>query len=102
MVLAMKLGLHTAQADITAAFVHAQLDYNEHIFVHQPPGFQRGHDVLSLNRSVYDLRQAPRYSFHHLKCHMVPLMVLSTPPFVSAVLILQICPFFKMTGAHLA
>eukprot|EP00804_Cyclotella_cryptica_P008406 CCRYP_003924-RA/>CCRYP_003924-RA protein AED:0.27 eAED:0.27 QI:0/0/0/1/0/0/2/0/265 len=45
MVLLTKLGLHTAQADITAAFVHEELDPDEHIFVHQPPGFRRGHDL---------------------------------------------------------
>ena len=71
MVLSTKLGLRTAQADVTAAFVHAALDPDEHIFVHQPPGFRRGNDlVLSLNRSVYGLRQAPRYFFQHLKRHM--------------------------------
>jgi len=64
MVLSTKLGLRTAQTDITAAFVHAELDSDEHIFVHQPPCFQLGHDlVLSLNCSVYGLRQAPTTSF---------------------------------------
>jgi len=59
-VLSTKLGLCTAQADITAAFVHAELNPNEHIFVHQSAGFQHGHDlVLSLNRPVYGLCQAP-------------------------------------------
>eukprot|EP00804_Cyclotella_cryptica_P013417 CCRYP_005165-RG/>CCRYP_005165-RG protein AED:0.32 eAED:0.32 QI:0/-1/0/1/-1/1/1/0/434 len=71
MVLSTKLGLRTAQADVTAAFVHAELDPDEHIFVHQPPGFRRGNDlVLSLNRSVYGLCQAPRYFLQHLKRHM--------------------------------
>eukprot|EP00804_Cyclotella_cryptica_P010190 CCRYP_013816-RA/>CCRYP_013816-RA protein AED:0.47 eAED:0.47 QI:0/-1/0/1/-1/0/1/0/117 len=61
LLLSTKLGLHPAQANITAAFVHSELDLDEHIFVHRPPGFCRGHDlVLSLNRSVYGLCQAPR------------------------------------------
>ncbi|KAL7474206.1 hypothetical protein ACHAW6_000192 [Cyclotella cf. meneghiniana] len=71
MVLSTKLGLRSAQADITAAFVHPKLGPDEHIFVHQPAGFQRGHNlVLSLNRSIYGLRQVPRYFFQHLKCNM--------------------------------
>jgi hypothetical protein len=67
MILSTKLGLCTAQADITAAFVHANLKPGEQIFVHQPPGFNRGGDmVLALNCSVYGLKQAPRYFWKHL------------------------------------
>lgn len=67
MTLSTKLGLHSVQADITAAFVHAPLKPGEQIFVHQPQGLNRGKDlVLSLSRSVYGLRQAPRYFFEHL------------------------------------
>lgn len=71
MALSIKLGLRSAQADITASFVHANLNPVEHIFVHQPAGFQCGQDlVLSLNRSVYGLCQASHYFFQHLKCRM--------------------------------
>ena len=67
MVLLTKLGSCTAQGDITAAFVHAELKPGEQIFVNQPQGFKRGDDlVLALNRSVYGLKQAPRYFFHYL------------------------------------
>lgn len=67
MILSTKLGLKTAQADITAAFVHADLQPNEHIYVHQPRGMVRGENlVLKLNKTVYGLKQAPRYFFKHL------------------------------------
>jgi hypothetical protein len=68
MILAANQNLVTAQADITAAFVHAELKPKEHIYVHQPAGFRRGSNmVLKLKKSVYGLRQAPRYFFEHLK-----------------------------------
>jgi hypothetical protein len=61
------LELVSAQADITAAFVHAELDKDEHIFVHQAAGFKRkGNLVYKLRRSVYGLRQSPRNFFHYL------------------------------------
>jgi hypothetical protein len=57
MVLAANRKLVTAQADITAAFVHAELGQDEHIYVHQPAGFRRGENmVLKLKKSVYGLR----------------------------------------------
>jgi hypothetical protein len=68
MILAANQRLVTAQANITAAFVHAELGPTEDIYVHQPAGFRRGHNmVLKLKKSVYGLRQAPRYFFNHLK-----------------------------------
>ena len=71
-ILAAKKGLVSAQADITAAFVHAELKPNEDIFVHQPAGFRRGENlVLKLKRSVYGLKQAPRYFFGYLTEHLV-------------------------------
>ncbi|KAL7474080.1 hypothetical protein ACHAW6_000074, partial [Cyclotella cf. meneghiniana] len=68
MVLSTKSGFCSAQADIITAFVHANLNPNEHIFIHQSAEFQCGQDlVLSLNHSVYGFFQAPRYFFQHLK-----------------------------------
>eukprot|EP00956_Cyclotella_meneghiniana_P006978 scaffold9391_cov39-Cyclotella_meneghiniana.AAC.11 len=59
--------MFTAQADITAAFVHAPLTENEHIYVEQPKGFVTDKNlVLKLNRSVYGIRQAPRNFFRYL------------------------------------
>jgi hypothetical protein len=42
MVLAAKLGLLSAQCNITAAFVHEGLPEHEEIDVHQPQGFYKG------------------------------------------------------------
>jgi hypothetical protein len=71
MILSTKLGLVSAQADITGAFVHADLKTTEHIYVRQPRGMSRGRDlVLKLNKSVYGLKQAPKYFFEHLTKRM--------------------------------
>eukprot|EP00804_Cyclotella_cryptica_P018088 CCRYP_017613-RA/>CCRYP_017613-RA protein AED:0.31 eAED:0.29 QI:0/0/0/1/0/0.5/2/0/495 len=56
MTLAAKLDLCSALADITAAFIHADLEPGEQIFVRQPTGFQQDGDlVLSLKHTVYRL-----------------------------------------------
>jgi hypothetical protein len=73
MILAAKKKLCTAQADITAAFVHAPLEEGKEIYVHQPQGRvygRPGEFVLKLNRSVYGIRQAPRNFFQYLVKHM--------------------------------
>lgn len=71
MILAANQELVMAQADITAAFVHADLPENEHIYVHQPAGFVRGQGlVLKLKKTVYGLKQAPRYFFQYLTKHL--------------------------------
>jgi histone deacetylase 1/2 len=71
MILSTKLGLKSAQADITAAFVHADLEEGEDIYVQQPKGMERGTGlVLKLKKSVYGLKQAPRYFFTHLSRKM--------------------------------
>eukprot|EP00956_Cyclotella_meneghiniana_P017550 scaffold28812_cov78-Cyclotella_meneghiniana.AAC.3 len=67
MILAAKQKMFTAQADIKAAFVHASLAENEHIYVEQPKGFVTDKDlVLKLNRSVYGICQVPRNFFQYL------------------------------------
>jgi hypothetical protein len=68
-ILAAKQKLCTAQADITAAFVHAPLEKDEEIFVEQPKGLvygEPGEYVLKLNKSVYGIKQAPRNFFKFL------------------------------------
>jgi hypothetical protein len=75
LILAAKLGLHLAQANITAAFVHARLKPTDEIYVRQPEGYKRygpnGEElVLKLKRAVYGLKQSPWYFFNHLKKHL--------------------------------
>ncbi|KAL7479650.1 LOW QUALITY PROTEIN: hypothetical protein ACHAW6_005379 [Cyclotella cf. meneghiniana] len=61
----------SAQADVMAAFVHAELGPDKQIFVHQPTDFQGGQNlVLSLKNFVYGLCQAHCYFFQHLKHHI--------------------------------
>jgi hypothetical protein len=69
------LGLKTAQADITAAFVHAELPPSKNVYIHQPRGFKvdpgDGHEyVLKLKKALYGLRQAPRHFFNYLSEHL--------------------------------
>ena len=69
------LDLKSAQADITAAFVHADLPPTEEVYVHQPRGFKvnmgDGHEyVLKLKKSLYGLKQAPRHFFQYLSKHL--------------------------------
>lgn len=56
MVLATCMNLFSAQADITAAFVHAPFGPDEHIYVCQPASFDCDGDlVLKLKKSIYGL-----------------------------------------------
>eukprot|EP00804_Cyclotella_cryptica_P001339 CCRYP_014116-RA/>CCRYP_014116-RA protein AED:0.21 eAED:0.11 QI:0/0/0/0.5/1/1/2/0/277 len=60
MVWATRMNLVSAQDDITAAFPHAPLGPDEHIYAGQHAGFQHDGDlVLKLKKSVYGLRQSP-------------------------------------------
>ena len=72
MVLAAKLQLISTQCDITAAFLHAELPPGEEVYVHQPRGFKRyGSDyVLKLHRTLYGLKQSPRYFYDHLSTRL--------------------------------
>jgi hypothetical protein len=65
MILAAKLGLISVQCDITAAFIHGRVQ--ETIYVHQPRGFHQGQgdEVLKLKRTLYGLKQSPRYFFKY-------------------------------------
>ena len=69
------LNLQTVQADITAAFVHAQLPPTEEVYIHQPRGFispgttTKSH-VLKLKRALYGLKQSPRHFFKYLSSHL--------------------------------
>ncbi|KAL7485132.1 hypothetical protein ACHAW6_010731 [Cyclotella cf. meneghiniana] len=72
MIFSSILGLKSAQANITAAFVHADLP--ETVYINQPKGFEYTDPnnldtkyVLKLNKALYGLKQAPRHFFNHLK-----------------------------------
>ena len=67
LILSVVLKLKTKQVDYTAAFVQAELDESEQVYVEMPKGFKKQGKVLKLNRALYGLRQSPRTWFEHLK-----------------------------------
>ena len=56
-VLSLILDLKTAQADVTAAFLHAPLDEGENVHVQMPRGFSKPGHVLKLRRSLCKERE---------------------------------------------
>ncbi len=68
MTLALKLNLIFVQCNITAAFIHARVPVTETIHVYQPKGFNwgNGDEVLHLKRTLYGLKQSPRYFFAYI------------------------------------
>lgn len=71
LILEVLLELKSKQGDVTAAFLHADLEPGESIYVKMPQGFtQVGKDgkdrVLSLRKTLYGLRQSPRAFWKYL------------------------------------
>ena len=60
LILDVLLCLKSKQGDITAAFVHADVEEGENIFVEMPRGFRKQGKVLKLKKTLYGLRQSPR------------------------------------------
>ena len=60
LILEVLLGLKSKQGDITAAFVHADVEKGEDIYVEMPRGFRKQGKVLKLKKTLYGLRQSPR------------------------------------------
>jgi hypothetical protein len=55
--LANQLGLDLHQGDIASAYLHSPI--KEEVFMHQPQGFEQGHNlVCRLRRCLYGLKQA--------------------------------------------
>ena len=54
------LDLKSKQGDVTAAFLHAELEEGEEVYVAMPQGFKKPGKVLKLRRTLYGLRQSPR------------------------------------------
>mmetsp|Transcript_27707 Transcript_27707/g.81413 ORF Transcript_27707/g.81413 Transcript_27707/m.81413 type:complete len:191 (+) Transcript_27707:901-1473(+) len=54
------------QVDYTAAFVHAPLGEDEHVYVEMPRGFAQDGYCLKLRRYLYGLRQSPKNFFDFL------------------------------------
>jgi hypothetical protein len=60
LILEFLLKLKSKQGDITAAFVHANVEEGENIYVEMPRGFKQKGKVLKLKKTLYGLRQSPR------------------------------------------
>ena len=67
LILSCILQLKTKQVDYTAAFLHAPIEDDSHVYVEQPRGFQEPGKVLKLNRCLYGLKQSPRNFYKHLR-----------------------------------
>jgi hypothetical protein len=64
-ILKVLLGLKSKQGDVTCAFLHADLEPGETVYVDMPLGFNSKskngkRQVLKLNKTLYGLRQSPR------------------------------------------
>lgn len=71
LILEILLQLKSKQGDVTAAFVHAELDEKEQVYVEMPLGFRQKGKVLKLKKTLYGLRQSPRAFWKYLSEAMV-------------------------------
>jgi hypothetical protein len=60
LILEIILGLESTQGDITAAFVHTDVEEVKTIYVEMPCGFMKQGKVLKLKKTLYGLQQSPR------------------------------------------
>jgi len=66
----MLLTLKSKQGDVTAAFLHADPDENEKVFVRMPKRFCKDGKVLKLKNTLYGLKQSPRMFWKYLTTAM--------------------------------
>ena len=59
LILEVLLGLKSKQGDVTAAFLHADIEEGEEVFVEMPRGFRQDGKVLKLKKTLYGCRQSP-------------------------------------------
>eukprot|EP00804_Cyclotella_cryptica_P008169 CCRYP_015117-RA/>CCRYP_015117-RA protein AED:0.07 eAED:0.11 QI:0/0/0/1/0/0/3/0/242 len=60
LILEVLLSLKSKQGDITAAFIHADVEEGENNYVEMPRGFIKQGKILKLRKMLYGLRQSPR------------------------------------------
>eukprot|EP00804_Cyclotella_cryptica_P017057 CCRYP_003306-RA/>CCRYP_003306-RA protein AED:0.08 eAED:-0.00 QI:0/-1/0/1/-1/0/1/0/182 len=60
LILEVLLGLKSKQGNITAAFVQADVEKGDNIYVEMHQGFKEQGIVLKLKKTLYGLRQSPR------------------------------------------
>ena len=62
----MLLALKSKQGDITAAFLHVNLEEGENAFMEMLQGFRKKGKVLKLKKTLYGLCQAPYTKLKYL------------------------------------
>jgi hypothetical protein len=70
LILEILLQLKSKQGDVTAAFLHGELEENEKVYVQMPLGFRQKGKVLKLKKTLYGLRQSPRAFWKYLTAAM--------------------------------
>jgi hypothetical protein len=60
LILEVLLQLKSKQGEVMAAFLHAELDKKEKVYVEMPLGFRLPGKVLKLKKTLFGLRQNPR------------------------------------------
>ncbi len=59
-ILEISLELKSKQGDVTAEFLHADLEENKEVYVKIPHDLEKPGKVLKLKKTLYGLRQSPR------------------------------------------
>ena len=80
LILEVLLNLKSKQGDITAAFVHADVEKGEKIYVEMPHGFKQKGNVLKLKKTLYGLLQSPRAFWLSLSLRRWKLVAWSSVP----------------------
>ncbi|KAL7554550.1 hypothetical protein ACHAWF_018065, partial [Thalassiosira exigua] len=60
LMLEVLLYLKSKQGDVTATFLHAELNKVKRVYIEMPQEFRKKGKVLSLNRTIYGLKQLAR------------------------------------------
>ena len=71
LILEVLLQLKSKQGDVIAAFLHADLEKNEKVYVEMPLGFWTKGKVLKLKKTLYGLRQSLRAFWKFLTKAMI-------------------------------
>ena len=60
------MNLNSKKGDVTAAFLHAELEPEEKVYVKMALGFRQKGKVLCLKKTLHGLRQSPRMFWKYL------------------------------------
>ena len=66
LILEILLKLKSKQGDVTAAFLHADLNKDEKVYVEMPLGFRKKGKCLKSKKTIYGSRQIPREFWKYL------------------------------------